>query len=259
MRYQGIGKLVLMLLIMYSVTSCKSIQKIVKKDHVNSIEEYVDARLEGDRQNHYLSEQVDLSIDDGERRNAKARFYIRRDNFIFASINFLGFEIARAQISPDSLKFINRVSREYYFGPINYLDKITGINLRYDEIESIILKGFPFRKGEGKKEILARFSESGSDYIYTYTADSKRTVRVYFRKDPIHEYKIEITDLSSQSNAVFTFGKYLNEPYFPGNIEGTMTRRNNRTGVRINIGNIEYKSFSNNSFRVNNNYNEVGR
>ena len=240
------------------ITSCKSISKIGKRDPSVNLDDYIEARISNRHQENFLSDQVDISIDDGEQQNAKAKVYVSSGNLIFISVNFLGFEIARAQLTRDSLKFINRVGKEYYFGKLDYLQKLSGINLTYDEIESLLIMGFPVLNDDNKETIKQRFSDAGSEYIYTYIAD-RRTVNVYFTKNPIHQYKIEISDPGSALKTVLLLEDYLQIPFYPGTLKGSFIRRNNVTNVRISINKIENKVFQNNSFKVNNNYNAVGQ
>jgi hypothetical protein len=253
------NKYFLYIFIVVFTVSCKATRKIAKNDYSETIESYIDKKFETAPSQNFLAEQVDVTIDNGEKQSAKAKVYVSPGHLIFLTVNFLGFEIARAQLTPDSLKFINRVSKEYFFGDIGYFQKMSGLNISYEELESMLIKGIPYRKSDTKEDIARRITDNGTDYVYTYGQGDRRSIKVYFTKSPVRQYKIEVNDDSSQSNFVAMLGAYNNDPYYPDELQGSFLRRRSKTDVSVKIGKIENKEITNNSFRVNSNYDPLDK
>ena len=238
--------------------SCKSLERIGIKDEKNSLSDVIEKKISGGKSVNYLCERVDIQIGGDEAKNFHAKVFITEGQSIFISLTyFLGIEVGRIQLSRDSIKFINRISREYYFGEIENLLKLSGINFEYEEIENFLLKGIPFNEKDNKKKTLARFNDSGTDYIYTYGVDSKRIVKAYFDKTTIREYKIELSDHVSKLYLVGSLSNYLTEPSYPGIIDVSVLKGEKKTDLRILINKIENRVFQNTSFKINNNYNEL--
>ncbi len=57
--------------------------------------------------------------------------------FISATVSLLG-EVARAVITPDSLKFINRMESTYFVGDITFLNRLLGANVDYHMLQALL-------------------------------------------------------------------------------------------------------------------------
>jgi hypothetical protein len=65
---------------------------------------------------------------------------IKRDSAIWMSISpALGIEVARAFITPDSLKFINRINGTYFKGDYRYLNELLQIEVNFKMVQAILL------------------------------------------------------------------------------------------------------------------------
>lgn len=248
--------LYMIFLIIFS--SCKPLAKIVTKEERSLLNEVIERKVTNNKTQYFLCERVDIQIGGDETKNLHAKVFITEGKSIFISVTYLlGIEIGRIQLSPDSIKYINRVNREYYFGEIENLIKLAGINFEYKEIENFLVRGIPLNEGDNKKKALSRFSDAGEDYIYNYGLDSKKFVKVYFEKAAIKEYKIELTDHVNKLYLVGLLSDYLIKPFYPGLIKVSLVKGEKKTDVKIFINKIENKVFQNTSFKINNNYNEL--
>ncbi len=69
-----------------------------------------------------------------------ANLRIKKDSAIWISISpALGIEVARVLITPDSLKFINRINGTYFKGDFKYLNELLQIEVNFKMIQAILL------------------------------------------------------------------------------------------------------------------------
>lgn len=83
--------------------------------------------------------KADLSI--GNNRNeVTMNIRIRKDEAIWVSVTALaGLEVARALITPDSLKIINRMENVYIRKPFNYVHEFTNDNIGFGTLQAILM------------------------------------------------------------------------------------------------------------------------
>ena len=252
------NKLIFCLSFIILLSSCKSLSKLGKSSSDMELEDRIESKIHGNKQQYYLADQMSVKVSGDIQQSFNAKLFIATGEFIFISANFLGLEIARVQISRDSLKIIKRFpKREYFFGSVAELQKITGINLDYNEIESFIITGLPRIISDNKKSIMKRFSETETDYIYSLQENNERFIKVYFSKNPFKEYKFEVSDSLNQLYIVGLLEEYLTYPVYPGVIKSSVRKNNKVTDVEISINRIENKIFNNTSFKINSNYDEM--
>ena len=77
---------------------------------------------------------------DSKSNSFNANLRIKRDSVIWMSISpGLGIEVARVYITPDSLKFINRINNTYFKGDYRYLNSLLQIESNFQMIQAILL------------------------------------------------------------------------------------------------------------------------
>lgn len=65
---------------------------------------------------------------------------IKKGEAIWASITYIaGVEVARAMITPDSLKIMDRINNEYIKKPFNYLHKFSNDEIDYNSLEAVLV------------------------------------------------------------------------------------------------------------------------
>ncbi len=90
---------------------------------------------------HWFGAKVSVNSDINNQTNAfSANLRIKKDSAIWISISpALGIEVARALITPDSLKFINRINGTYFKGDFKYLNELLQIEVNFKMIQAILL------------------------------------------------------------------------------------------------------------------------
>lgn len=106
--------------------SSKSIVKKVNQNHLDY--NWFSAKLSG---------KIEI---DGEDTPVSANLRIKKDSVIWLSVSaLLGIEVARIQITPDSLKLMNRINKTYWVGDFEDLENSYGIPLNYKQLEQVLV------------------------------------------------------------------------------------------------------------------------
>ncbi len=75
----------------------------------------------------------------GQNLKASANIMMRRDSVVWMNVKKLGIEAARVQITPDSVYFINRLTREYAIWDLGYLERQFNLPLGFKDLQELIL------------------------------------------------------------------------------------------------------------------------
>lgn len=99
-----------------------------------------------------ISAKLDVNAKtEKENRSFKVNMRVAADSAIWMSITpALGIEAARAMVSVDSLKFIDKLGDKYYMGDYRALDSLFGYEAQYDFLENLLV-GNPIQILEDEK------------------------------------------------------------------------------------------------------------
>ena len=106
--------------------SSKSIIKKVNQNHLDY--SWFTAKLNGKIEKNESNTTVSINL------------RIRKDSVIWLSVSaLLGIEVARIQITPDSLKLMNRINKTYWIGDFEDIESVYGIPANYKQLEGILV------------------------------------------------------------------------------------------------------------------------
>jgi len=74
----------------------------------------------------------------GEKTNCKAIVRIRKDSAIWVMITVIGKPVATLIISRDTVKFQNKIKKEYFIGSVDYMTKLTDLDLSYSNFQDVL-------------------------------------------------------------------------------------------------------------------------
>ncbi|MDR1459484.1 MAG: DUF4292 domain-containing protein [Bacteroidales bacterium] len=136
--------LILLLILLLGVTACKVKQKTAIGDGTKK-ESVVKAKPVTPKIDvldyEWLSYRISLSLSDyatkKETMTASAFFVNRRDSVIYISISKFGVEGVRAVITPDSVKYMNHLSKDYYCGDYSLVNALLGFRVNFHLLQAI--------------------------------------------------------------------------------------------------------------------------
>ena len=89
----------------------------------------------------YLSAKGKAQIEQNGNKlpNANLTLRVRRDSVIWLSVSVAGFEGARASITRDSVRVLNKLQREYYVGDFAYLSSQLNVPVTFEQVQALLL------------------------------------------------------------------------------------------------------------------------
>lgn len=134
--------LVLLLAVILLFQACKSARPVIKAPLKEEGPEYLYSRLkERELKFDWLSAKISANY--SEKRSSSdfsGQVRIRKDSMIWISITpALGIELFRMVVTNDSVKYMNRLNKEYFSGDYELLSRFTQIHIDFDILQSLII------------------------------------------------------------------------------------------------------------------------
>lgn len=122
-------------------TGCASSRKAAGKVPKEVTSDYLMRRLVTQQvKAEWMSAKARVSYDDQYLSvKANASIQMKRDSFIWVAVKKLGFEVARAMITPDSIYVIDRLNNEYLAKDLNYVTKLYNLPADFNALQAIML------------------------------------------------------------------------------------------------------------------------
>jgi len=98
-----------------------------------------------------FSAKADVNTRQGDNSNSfNINMRVKVDSIIWISITpLLGIEVARIMITPDSVKFIDRINKKYSVTDFEFFNKLLNINIDFEIIQGIITGNlFAYKKNK---------------------------------------------------------------------------------------------------------------
>ena len=147
----------IILLTALMLVSCKTTKSIVNQD-VKTNKSTVNQELKTvnpsiliiekvqQKQPHFQSASINkmvVELDMNDRKvNVSANCKIKKDTAMFVSFQVFGFEVFKAELSPDSMKVFDKMNRSYYVVDYKYLSNKFGVNVDYYSLQSLMTAQF---------------------------------------------------------------------------------------------------------------------
>lgn len=120
---------------------CKTQQKTEKADIKRKNSSYLLNKLkQNELEYSWFSARASTTAEIGDKKlQMTMKVRIRKDSAIWLSISpALGIEMARVLITKDSLKFLNRLEKNYVSDSISYLDNFAPVSINYNMFQALI-------------------------------------------------------------------------------------------------------------------------
>ena len=131
--------------VLISLIGCKTRQNIVSvAENVPSPRTETEAErsdsLEVKRLDYnWITYRANASISNVEPKNLNVFVVNRKDSIIYMTISKLGIEGGRLVLTPDSVKFLNHLSSNYYIGNYSLLERWTGFKADFYLLQSLLI------------------------------------------------------------------------------------------------------------------------
>lgn len=117
----------------------------------------------------YLTTSSKIKFDNGDKNfGATANIRVKKDSIIWVSITpGFGIEVARALITQDSVKYMNRLDKEYDQYSFEELSRMFNFEMSFDLLQAVLLGNIPLGVRPEDK-----ISRKGNFFIVTQEDDS---------------------------------------------------------------------------------------
>lgn len=128
--------------------------------------------------------------DSGKTVSFNGNLRIRKDSLVWISVSVaLGIELARIQVSRDSLYFMNKIKNEYYIRDVEHISGLFQVDMDYEILQSVLTNQI-FLYADDDEQANSRREEVEDDepdpgaYRKTFVADTDSNLYVLktFRK-----------------------------------------------------------------------------
>jgi hypothetical protein len=201
---------------------------------------------------YYSFENMKVNLEGNLAVSGKGKLYIKRDDFIFFTVQFMGLEIIRTMITQDSLYYINRLERKYLFVSIKDLQKKYTKYVNYELAQNMAVKGLPIPGGLNSRHLLRFINIADDQYIFNLSGEGK-AVSFYYDKDlQIKELRFSDTESGTQVNTTIEYSlDYIEKILADGVLGGS------RLKAFIEFGVLSFEEIGRPSMNVNRTYSEI--
>jgi len=134
-------RLSMLLLILLSFSACKSTKSLAGgKLNIDTPDGMMEHLIRNQVKADWLDAKAKITFNDGYQTiSANASIKMRKDSVLWIAIKKLGFEVARMQVTRDSVYVINRLNNEYLIKDLSYLESEYNIPASLSMLQALIL------------------------------------------------------------------------------------------------------------------------
>ena len=245
---------IILILVLFS--SCAKLKRIIIIDKAEiRLKNEILTKIEDKKIPEYiLIENATIKIVGEETNRARINFYLERDKQIFVSVKFIGFEIARFQLTQDSVKYINRLKREYYFGDLeNDHSELTEI-LNLNFTQNLISRGFIMEEANDFDNFFTNSTIRGDSLLYMDNLSSAHNISYTYNLESMQLFRLFYIDYVKQLEANVDLKRNSKDLK---KISGYFMDGNNRTNFELELGVIKRETYKKTKFNIGRNYSEL--
>lgn len=269
------------------LASCGTVKKVVVKKEIpviteNKLFKNIYAN-EPDYKTIY-AKRIDVSFGQGgSSLNLKAVMKVCRDSFIQVSVTApLGIEVGRVLLTPDSIKFVNAISKTYFASDYNYFQRKFDMYIGFDCFQKILTNIFLNIEMCGQKVVKDKnykFDITDEDYLLS-TLEEKaigRKIKKLMRKkqknkeyvlmlqkihiDPtsFRPKRLSIEDLEDNTGVGVSYKNFkdYNGNYFPEKIVFDLLFEGKKMLLELEFTRLEFNVEIEPNFKVSSRYKRV--
>ncbi len=175
--------------------------------------------------------------DDKQSQNVQAEIKIKKNERILVSIRILGFTVAKALITPDSVKYYEKIGNKFFEGDYATLSQWLGTDLDFQKVQNMFLGKTldDLHKGKYAVSILEKL------YKLQSNPDAKIDKSFFFESDNFLVKKQEINQPLLDRTLQIAYPEYKKYDAMILPISLAIDARQKESKTNINI---EYKNVS---------------
>ena len=221
---------------------------------------------------------------------SKAAFKVslksKRDEKILVAIKKLNIPVASILFTPDSVKYVNYIDRNYFIDDYSYLSSFLHIDLDFATIQSIISNNAFSYRNDRKDKDFRRFKSFVLDNEYVLQSEKERKIykldekekankierrfkrlddqalilqRMYFNPANFALTKLEMDDKTNRRNMSLDFSdfKEVEEMEYPGAMNMNFISPEENINMKIKLSGFSTNKFSSLSIKIPSKYEQI--
>ena len=179
------------------------------------------------------------SYKDGKQsQNVTAEIKVKKDEKILISIRFLGITMAKALITPNEVKYYEKINGSYFEGNYAALSRWLGTDLDFQKVQNMLI-------GEAIDDLKgAKFETTIEDNLYKLSSntDANTSKTFYFENNNYRIKKQAITQAAQGRMLQVSYPerKEASEAFLPLRIAIEAIQNSETTNININYNTISF-------------------
>lgn len=218
--------------------------------------------------------------------NFRSRLKALKDEKILVSISKLNIPVGRVLLTPDSVKYVNYIDRNYFVDDYTYLSDFLKIDLDFEAVQSIISNNaFSYRNDLHNKDFRT-FQTTVDEGMYLLQSEKDRKMekleeegnenkverrlkrlneealifqKMYFNPVNFALSKLIVRDLSNDRNLEMVFSDFeqVKNHDYPGAIEIAVNSKDENIHLKIRMNGFSTKKIDSISLRIPEKYEQI--
>ena len=229
-------------LLVFLLLSCKTKKAFVADNSSNNVltSENIIEKNYNDKMNFStLYIKSNASYKDGKQsQNVTAEIKVKKDEKILISIRFLGITMAKALITPNEVKYYEKINGSYFEGNYAALSRWLGTDLDFQKVQNMLI-------GEAIDDLKgAKFETTIEDNLYKLSSntDANTSKTFYFENNNYRIKKQAITQAAQGRMLQVSYPerKEASEAFLPLRIAIEAIQNSETTNININYNTISF-------------------
>ncbi len=210
-----------------------------------------------------------------DKKSFKVSMRMRKDSAIWSTITFLGRPVIITLITPDTVKYIDKIRKEYFIGDVDYLNRVMGSEITFDMLQDLLVGDAIGADSLDANSDRQKYDTSIDSVFYLAASHSKRKIRKALEEgadseiDYIYRYWLDpvsyqmnrqmVNKLSDTTSIEVGYSEYLEvgEQLFPGKEVITITSPRDTGYIEMEVSKVKYNEEVTFPFRVGSKYTRI--
>ncbi len=257
------------IIILFSVgilgmSSCNLFKKNIKDDKTNEMTELKNI-TENVNKNSVQFQTFSANFtgkysDNKQSLPLKGIIKIQKDKYIWLSIRpFLGIELARILLTPDTIKYINKVQKTFSTGNYNLLKKKYGLEINYKTVENLLMNKIFFYPSDKSLLNYKLLKEGNTNKIISESKINNRIIvhTIVTENNLLKKTSLKISQQNIEMKIIYDKFLKFNDKFFPEKLNIFAKKISDNMNVEILYKNINFDKDITIKFKIPSIYKEI--
>lgn len=213
------------------------------------------------------------------KTNFKVSLKAQKDQIILVSISKINIPVGRLLLTPDSVKYVNYLERNYFLDDYSYLSQVLNIDLDFKTVQAIISNNVFLYQNDSKNKNLKSFNSFIDSGMYVLQSENERKIskieekgksgknerrvkradedafivqRLFFNPDNFTLAKMIIDDKLNGRKVEMNFDDFskIRNKQYPGAIDLNFISTENTVSLKAKMSGFSDEKITSLSFRI---------